>query len=208
MTVTSEQRIEKLEQQIHRMRRASMLVAAAFLGGVLLCVGLLAVGRARAQSATGTKAVEATTFRLVDAQGRPCGKLDAATGSPSLSFLDSRGNVRMLLTPSSVIFTNERDSVASALSYDDGVGPSLVLIGTAGKVMATAALVPEAQWRGLSLFDSQGNVRAELSLGERGRPKLCLYDERSTIRAAVALFGDGPRIGLADGKGTTIWSAP
>lgn len=57
--------------------------------------------------------------------------------------------------------------------------------------------------RRLELVDAEGHVRAELTVGEDGRPGLGLLDKEGQVRARLVLGGDGvPMLTLWGKTGT------
>jgi hypothetical protein len=82
------------------------------------------------------------------------------------------------------------------------------LVDSEGHVRAALTLDGDGN-PGLSFSDAQGNVRASLVLGQEGIPCLNLMGKAGTVRASLG-FGSDWRVQLvlSDANSQVIWSAP
>jgi hypothetical protein len=82
------------------------------------------------------------------------------------------------------------------------------LVDSDGNVRAALTVDGEGN-SGLSLSDEEGNVRASLVLNREGIPRLNLMGKSGTVRASLG-FGSDWRVQLvlSDANSQVIWSAP
>ena len=82
------------------------------------------------------------------------------------------------------------------------------LVDSDGNVRAALTLDAEGN-SGLSLSDEEGNVRASLVLGPEGIPRLNLMGKTGAVRASLG-FGSDWRVQLvlSDANSQVIWTAP
>jgi hypothetical protein len=161
-------RIARLEHSQRRLQRfgiGTVLVLAAV-------VAWLVVAR---------RAIEASSLRLVDDQGRVRVLLTVASG---LSFLDADGKARAILGvdqqgPGLALFGDQSRAILNVSAN----GPALVYTGALGKVRSIFTLLPDG-------------------------PGLVLYDAQEQERAAVAVHDDGPHLQLLGADGKETWAAP
>ena len=153
--MTQEQRMIELERQYRRLRRTGTTVLVTVLVALVVCVGLLATGRAGAQNGPKPSAITGSEFRLVDSSGVTRAVLTMENGSPLLRFLDQKGKSR---------------AVVGLQEY----GPSLVLIrenGRPGASIGVGRMGPA-----MAFGDSAGYVRFMLTVDTTGAPKMVLKD--------------------------------
>jgi len=82
------------------------------------------------------------------------------------------------------------------------------LVDSEGKVRAALTLDGEGN-PGLSLSDGDGNVRASLVLGREGIPRLNLLGKTGVVRASLGFGSDWKvQLVLTDANSQVIWSAP
>lgn len=162
--MTIEERLGNMERELGRVKRRNRWL----LGAILLVAGGLAVPvvlettalRARAQAAGTAKEIRASSFVLVDENGKTRGGLVFNhNGWPTLELWDENGLGRAALF----------------VSKD---GPGLALRDENGKNRLAMILVKDAP--GLLLYDENGKVRANL-IFLNNRPMLELNDKNGKV---------------------------
>jgi hypothetical protein len=140
-------RLQRVERANHTWRLAAVTASAVL--GVLVLLG--ATGR---QGTTPVEELRATRLILVDAQGRPLGRVGVeADGTPRLFLMDANATPR----------------VGLAVTADAGGTTRLGLgVATDGRP-------------GLTLYDQRGVLRAVLSLAADGRAGLSFFDEAGAV---------------------------
>ncbi len=146
--------------------------------------------------------VEAEEFRLVEKDGRACGRFYVdPNGRPGLVLYDKHGEVRAVL-----------GMLASG-------SPHLALSDKDGNVRVAVAVWSDAR-SGLFLTDGDGTARASLAEQADGHPSLTISDRTGRTRAvagAVSLDGinasqlrarSESSLALFDNTGKVLWSAP
>ena len=180
----------------------AVAAAAGLLGGAL-SIRLLPITPVFAQDpGRHEKVIEAEEFRLVEKDGKPCGRFHVdRSGRPALILFDKHGEVRAVLgvTPNG--------------------SPHLALSDKDGKVRATLAVWPDER-SGLFLSDKDETSRASLVVLADGNPNLAISDRDGKTRAVLGSISlemnPGPEIrnrsessaALFDQKGKVLWSAP
>ena len=210
-----EQRIEELERQNRRIKRAGLLTVVGVLAATLLYVGLQATSRAIAQGRTESKVIEATEFRLVDRSGKLRAALGMANGEPGLVLYDKDGKARASLElgkngePALTLY--DKDGKARADLHLDERGAFLNLVEENGKSLATLGVGKSPEYGEvlplLALTDHSGTMRALVQV-EKERPSLLLFDRDGKRRAGLGVYEDGPKIRLTDEDGQVTWGAP
>lgn len=180
-----------------------VVAAAAGLVGGGISGRLFTVGSVFAQETSRRfQVIEAEEFRLVERDGKPCGRFHVdRNGRPALFLFDKHGEVRAVLgvTPSG--------------------SPHLALSDKDGKVRATLAVWTDEQ-AGLFLADKKETSRAVLTVPADDNPNLAISDRDGKIRAVFgsASFELVPTkdlrnrsessLALLDKQGKVLWSAP
>ena len=174
-------RLEKVERQNRRLRRAGIAVL------VLAAAGLL-MGQATPKA----RIVEAEGFFLKDEKGNirallGVNKVGPGLEGPGLGLFDEKGKLRALL----------------AVGKE---GPGLALFDKDDKPrIGLGIMVKDVPV--LYLSDENGKVRARLGVNKAG-PELYVSDENGKPRAGLAVVKAGPVLRLSDENGKTIWSTP
>jgi len=188
---------------MHRKRLLHTLglpLIAGLVGGAL-AARFLSVGPQAAQAAAKPAGlIEAEEFRLVEKDGKPCGRFQVdKSGRPALLLYDKHGEVRAVVgvmpdgTPH-VALSDKDGRVRAVLAVWPDQRPSLALSDTDGTPRATLA-VPSDLGPSLSLADKQGNPRAIL-----GSPSVEMIREfRNRDESSLALLNR---------EGKLLWSAP
>lgn len=119
-------RVELLEREVRRLRR---LVTGLAVAGVAI-VGVGAVQRVPDR-------LEARSFVLVDAQGRPAARLDVEGNSPGLRLLDAEGKPRAILSMlggrPQLVLASPEDGAMVGLSINARGEPGFLAIDGGGK---------------------------------------------------------------------------
>jgi hypothetical protein len=153
--MTQEQRFGDLERQTGRLRSTATVFLLVALVALIVCLGLLATGRARTHGTTRPAVVTGTEFRLVDSNGITRAVLAMENGHPLLRFLNERGEFR------------------AAVGLED-YGPSLFFARANGRPGTSIGVGPKGP--AMAFGDSAGNVRILFNVDETGAPKLALRD--------------------------------
>ena len=192
-----EQRLERLERQCRRWRRAGVVFAA--LVGTPILAGVVAL-----LTVDGTREAERVLIR--DKAGRV--RMDMGTwkdGSPRLLFAGASGTPRLEIrvgadeTPS-VELLDEKMKVR--LSMDVGkLGPTLSVRDKDANPRVMMKLAKDGS-PGLSLHDVSGRFRLVVGLEGNGTSRLTFSDSNENVRMVVGINKDGePALGLTDTKG-------
>ena len=170
--MTTEERVEKLEGELVRVKRYNRWV----LSGAALGLGLVLVwavsthypGQATAydqDAGAGPKTIRANKFSLEDQNGKVRGSLAMDKESPGLWLFDEKGTRRAGLT----VFKE---------------GPVLLLCDESGKQRACLIVFKEGP--ALRLYDENGMMPgAELEVTERTGSSLYLFDKNGKASAAL-----------------------
>lgn len=152
---------------------------------------------------TPTDVIQARRLEVVDDRGEVRVLLEASGNRPGLILYGADGKVRATLTAGAdgVSMLSLADAVgtprAMLMVFPDG--PSLMLSDTSGKTRAGLGVGGDGVPK-LDLLDNSREIRASLSLNDKGTPSLSLNDAAGT--AILAVFPDGtPALGLTDAAG-------
>ncbi len=184
-------------------RHATILLVAVgsgLLGGAL-SVRLFPVAQVSAEERH-AKVIEAEEFRVVEKDGKPCGRFHVdRDGRPALFLFDKHGEVRAVLgvTPSG--------------------SPHLALSDKDGRVRATLGVWPDER-AALFLNDKEEKTRVTVTVSADGSPNLAVSDRNGNVRA---VFGGASlevipapdfknrsesSVALFDQQGKLMWAAP
>ena len=117
---------------------------------------------------------------------------------PMLALGDEQGKARAVLRlreqglPQLAFFRNDGKPIGAFIIFD--TGPALHLYGKDGERSVALAVSDEGAM--LALGDEQGKVRAELRLGEQGRPQLAFFRNDGKPIGAFSIFDTGPALQL------------
>jgi hypothetical protein len=153
--MTPEQRIDELERQNRRFRQTGTAVLVTALVALVGSVGLLATGRAGAQSTPKPGVLTGSEFRLVDTSGITRAKLMMENGNPILRFLGEKGEFR----------------AAVGLEF---YGPFLFFARGNGKPGMSFGVSDNGP--AMAFGDSAGHPRIMLTVDSTGAPKIMLRD--------------------------------
>lgn len=153
------QRLERLERENRRLKRAGVVVLAA-----ITALGLMG----QATPSRVTKVIAAEHFILRDSQGRNRGGLLMVDGRPTLHLADDTGRARAEL----IVLSNNTPALRF---YDYGVGGD-----TDPKFLA---------WMGVSRYGSttlaltgrEDQSQAQMSAPNRGAPRLSFIDRAGRV---------------------------
>ena len=142
------QRVEKLEKANRRLKLAGVLVLT--LVGCLLLLGV----------ASPKRTVEAETFVIRDANGKPRAVLGMTAGGPALLFIDANGKQRMTLgTPAGeepvLLFLDANEKERAGLTILAGLS---VLTFTDANEKQRVILGISVRGPGLVVRDANGKV--------------------------------------------------
>jgi len=171
------------------MKTVRWAVWAVLVGGIGLAVGVFSTRQTAAiPQVRPPRVIEAQTFRLVDAAGKPRATLDLHKDSPGLRLLDAAGVTRMLLR----LGPHDR--------------PYLTLFDAAGKERAGLGVGGFGAF--LGLCDVAGKPTLLLSAGIGGAvgPRLTLLDAAGKPRALLSVGKDRPFLALLDAARKVVWS--
>jgi len=153
--MTPEQRIEGLERQNRRFRQMGTAVMVTALVALVVSVGLLATGRAGAQSTPKPGVLTGSEFRLVDTSGITRAKLMMENGNPILRFLSEQGKPR------------------AAIGLQ-AFGPILAFLRDNGRPGASLGVTRNVS--SMAFGDTTSNVRIMLVVDSTGAPTIALRD--------------------------------
>jgi hypothetical protein len=153
--MTPEQRIDELERQNRRFRQTGTAVLVTALVALVGSVGLLATGRAGAQSTPKPGILTGSEFRLVDTSGITRAKLMMENGNPILRFLSEDGKPR------------------AAIGLQT-FGPILSFVRENGRPGASLGVTKNVS--SMAFGDSASHVRIMLVVDSTGAPLVALRD--------------------------------
>jgi hypothetical protein len=173
------ERLLKLERQNRRLKQAA--VAVLTVAASLLFMGQTA--RTKPVQASQLNVVEASQFILKDKGGKVRGTLSiderfGNSGAAQLVLYDVEGRQRVKLDSGELSFmggalhlADEKGKDRIFISSSDALGGTLSLLdskGFPGTILNTDnATLPEVETKSVSLKDTEGNVRARLSMTEK-----------------------------------------
>jgi hypothetical protein len=153
--MTPEQIIYELERQNRRFRQTGTAVLVTALVALVVSVGLLATGRAGAQSTPKPGVLTGSEFRLVDSSGITRAKLMMENGNPILRFLSEEGKPR------------------AAIGLQT-FGPILSFLRENGRPGASLGVTKNVS--SMAFGDSASHVRIMLVVDSTGAPTIALRD--------------------------------
>ena len=177
-TMTTEQRLEKLERELSRATRCNswLLAALAVFLGVWVIGESFGPETARAQPAAAAfKEIRANRIVVEDKKGKVRVDLSVDKDGPALTLSDDKGNTGVWLN---------LDKDGPALRLTDDKGNSRVSLNV------------RKDGTSLALYDEKGQPRAKLGAGSTSSP-----DGTKTTYPESSLRLFGP-------KGKMLWSAP
>jgi hypothetical protein len=203
--MTTEERMEKVEGQLVRLRWLNHCLIACIVLSLGLWFFMKTLGSETAWAQSGTKEIRATKFILEDPNGKPCATLgyienkgpalllldkndvvratlDLTPKGPGLELMDENHNTRVRLR-GGLMLMDEDESPRAALGILGRQGPQLVLI------------------------DQNKRPRAGIH-ALKGEPSVWLRDQNGKPRAALTVTDIGPHLSLIDENGKTTWSTP
>jgi len=226
--MTTDERIEKMERQLARMRWFNRcLIACIVLSlGAWFILKTFTTETAWAQSMA--KVIRANAFILEDKQGKIRARLHVPEDGPELVLCDKNekgrvglsvteedgpalvlqdenGKARALMSMSMLYMKDENGKFRVMLSSVKDT-PGLLLLDKNGKIRAKLVLTEDEPE--LDLFDENEKSRASLGMIIKDVPGLLLYNENGEVRAGLSVDKDGPELNLLDENGKLIWSAP
>ena len=129
--MTIDERIEKMERQLVRVRWVNR--------GLIACIVLsLLVGLPFLMAGSGVKEIRANRFILEDENGKTRAELSLKKDGPNLSLSDENGKPR------------------AGLTVDKDGRPGLLLLDDNGKCLAILSVAMDGPW--LALFEENGKV--------------------------------------------------
>jgi hypothetical protein len=160
--MTQEQRIEKLEQESRRFRRAGTVVLTVAFVALAVCVGLLTTGRAGAQNTPKPGIVTGSEFRLVDSSGMTRAVLHIEkNGQPLLRFLGEKGELRASIGLQdygpSLFFARANGKPGTSIGVG-GKGPSMAFADTAGHMRIMLHVDDSTGMPTIALRDTTGHT--------------------------------------------------
>ncbi len=174
------ERLEKLERQNRRMKRAGIVVL------VLLSVVVLMA------QATTHQVLTAKMFILVDANGKTRASLDMVGGAPGLSLYDAKGNAFLSTSADGpYLLMNEADGKQGHVMH---LSSDSILLKH--RDIFQAELAVDADGPQLKLRDFAG-FQSTLGVVDLDTPRT--GESRKTSAASIVLFGKDKKV---------IWSAP
>lgn len=186
--MTTEQRLEKLEKELSRVKRRNHL---------LLAVVVLAVVLMSARISMREKTIKANAFVLVDENGKTRALLNMVKDWPSLGLSYKNGNVGVALSmveDGPILGLSDKNGNPRASLFVVEDGPVLALYGENGKTRAGLAVLKDGPL--LRLLDENEKPRATLGISQTTTPdgKVISYPESSLL--------------LYKPDGTVLWQAP
>ena len=188
-------RVNKLEVQNRRLKLAGLAV-------VIMASAVLLMGQARS-----TRAVEASEFRLIDANGKTRARLAVGVGGgPTLTFFDSKdlpvAGIDGGKEPS--LFLTGWDSAAHILLRitKDSYGLDLA------DKRPRATLSVSNNSTGLDFWDEYGDPQATMSV-DKSSGNITFRNARGKVSSQwVDSRATGPSLVLYDKSEKAVWSAP
>jgi len=188
-------RVNKLEVQNRRLKLAGLAV-------VIMASAVLLMGQARS-----SRAVEASEFRLIDANGKTRARLAVGVGGgPTLTFFDSKdlpvAGIDGGKEPS--LFLTGWDSAAHILLRitKDSYGLDLA------DKRPRATLSVSNNSTGLDFWDEYGDPQATMSV-DKSSGNITFRNARGKVSSQwVDSRATGPALVLYDKSEKAVWSAP
>jgi hypothetical protein len=188
-------RVNKLEVQNRRLKLAGLAV-------VIMASAVLLMGQARS-----SRAVEASEFRLIDANGKTRARLAVGVGGgPTLTFFDSKdlpvAGIDGGKEPS--LFLTGWDSAAHILLRitKDSYGLDLA------DKRPRATLSVSNNSTGLDFWDEYGDPQATMSV-DKSSGNITFRNARGKVSSQwVDSRATGPSLVLYDKSEKAVWSAP
>lgn len=184
--MTTEQRIEKLEGQLARVKWFNRCLIACIILSLGVWFILKTFDPEMAWAGSGAKVIRANSFFLQDENGNIRAGLDMLKDGPYLSLSNENGK-------HCAVFRVSKDRPELILSDDNGTTRVALTVGKVGP--------------GLFMSDENGKFRAAFRVSKDG-PELSLADPDMIYRAAMTVGKDGPELSLRDETFKEIWSAP
>lgn len=194
------ERLEKLERENRRLRRAGATVVA--LGSAVLVLAGIALQVGWWPPAVSRRVVdviEAKRFVLRDPTGAIQAELRAeAPGFPSLIFFDQDGKQRARLGMWGLYLADPAGKQRASLGLIPGATPSdapspvLHLNDTEGAPRGTLMIAPDGASR-LFLSDKDGKAGAAVEAEADGSPRVALFDRDGRGAAWLGALPDGSR---------------
>ena len=205
--MTTEERLEKLEQELSRVKRRNRWLA------IVVGLSIVGMGLAWVLETAAPGVIRANVLVIEDADGNTRFSVHAEEDGAKLDLYDGSGRRRAELGARSdgggLALFDENDKCRAGLSVVSSIGgipgmPMLVLAdeNQNNRVMLTAVGTPA-----LTMLDEGGNSVVMLRAGDPG-PMLALGDGDGNLRAGLGVGKDGAELSLCDKQGKTIWQAP
>lgn len=203
--MTTEQRIEKLENELIRAkRRNGILLLGACLLAVFLTLTWAGLGKLRPAYAKNTtpKEIRAKEFIVEDENGNARATLAVSKDGPALSLMHENGKPLAMLAvvKKGVMLTlcdiNGKVRVMQSVSKDGSA--VMKFYDENGK---TRVGIMESV---LLLLDENENRRVMLN-EKNGGSSLALYGDGETLAGLTVLRGDEPKLFLTDENGNIVW---
>ena len=199
-TMTTEQRLEKLERELSRATRCNswLLAALAVFLGVWVIGESFGPETARAQPAAAAfKEIRANRIVVEDKKGKVRVDLSVDKDGPALTLSDDKGNTGVWLNLGkngpALRLNDDKVNTGVWLNLDKD-GPALRLTDDKGN--SRVSLNVRKDGTSLALYDEKGQPRAKLGAGSTSSP-----DGTKTTYPESSLRLFGP-------KGKMLWSAP
>jgi hypothetical protein len=151
-----ERRIRRLELQNRRLK---------WLGVMFAVFAALAVAKAASAQKTGSPALQAQKFELLDDTGRLRAELAILEGGPALRFFDQDGDVECLLAGDQFNIFKKRGDLLASFGFN-----GVRLEDGGGKVFVTLRASAEEQMGKLQMNDYRHKIYAGVTPGDL--PKL------------------------------------
>lgn len=195
--MTTEKRLEKLEQELTNAKRRIRWIIGSVTILVLGCLTIAATPR-------DSRTIRANQFVLEDVNGITLATLGLQGNEPVLSFGDMKGKFRSMLSADTLFMSDKNGKLRVSVKIDND-GPKLALHDESGK--ARTELSVNEHGSGFMMLDEIGKKRLLLSV-LKNEPALSMQDENETIRTMMTVGKKGPIISIADKQMMPIWSTP
>jgi len=220
-TMTTEERIEKLERQNRWMKTAWAALVIGLSSFLFMCAGQ---GRQALPEQKVEEEMRAKRFVVVDENGETRVVLAATDDRSFLSLSDNKGRERLSLCVTGdgtgLYFNDKAGTNMINLSESGGVpalffgdeygrervglgvtkkGPSLQLRDAGGKIRV-GTTVSKGDVSGFAFSDNEGKGRVFLGV-EESIPRLTFFDKAGKGLIGLGVDDDGPGIGLSDKGG-------